>query len=465
MPRQSTQGFPSLLEELVRDFTRRIEELVRIAVQLQLENAVADELKKRANIVPTPPVATVAETAPAPREAAPSPARGSRRARARALAPAPATEHAPTPTPATEHAPTPAPATERAPAPAAKPRAKRICPVPGCDLLAAGPKYRWRCRQHKNVSNEEIAQMRAGKPGGDRAAPSAVPPPPAEPSEPAAPEPLQSAETATDLLEPLTPPLSTAAAHLRETRSTRAARAAPGSTGSAHQPLPPPPSDFPVHHLPPGPSPSRERRDGPSMECRYPGCTMKSKGFRYDYFCWEHYNELNKEQRAHFKKLWQAAREKAATTPAAPATPAPVIVRRAGHEAVAVEPEPAPGAAAPQVAAPPAETTEAEPETVSAPALLEEPAPVPESPAASAPAVPEENEPEAAAPPTESGEAETEGPAPAEAPVEAETPLAPTDRTPAEAGADSGEPASSVPEPVGSSLASPPLTAVPIDGT
>jgi hypothetical protein len=41
-------------------------------------------------------------------------------------------------------------------------RAGRLCPVPGCGLLAAGPRYSWRCRGHKSVTKDELARMMAG---------------------------------------------------------------------------------------------------------------------------------------------------------------------------------------------------------------------------------------------------------------------------------------------------------------
>lgn len=47
------------------------------------------------------------------------------------------------------------------PAPVPSTRPKRMCPVPGCGLPAAGPKYAWRCRSHKEVSRAEIDRLRA----------------------------------------------------------------------------------------------------------------------------------------------------------------------------------------------------------------------------------------------------------------------------------------------------------------
>ncbi len=121
-------------------------------------------------------------------------------------------------------------------------RKVRLCPVPGCGAPAAGPKYRWRCRAHKEV----------------------------------------------ELLRPV-------------------------SGGAA----------VPVQRLPPGPSP-RSRRSGPPTECRLPGCSMRNKGPRYNFFCGDHYRTLSHDEQRHYAELWKQQR----AAPTAAASGADVRVRK-----------------------------------------------------------------------------------------------------------------------------------------
>ena len=121
-------------------------------------------------------------------------------------------------------------------------RKGRLCPVPGCGALAAGPKYRWRCRDHKSV----------------------------------------------ELLRP-----------------------AGGGAAVA------------VKQLPPSPGP-RTRRGGPPRECRLPGCSMRNKGPRYNFFCGDHYKALTREEQHHYAELWKQQR----SAPAVIASGADVRVRK-----------------------------------------------------------------------------------------------------------------------------------------
>ena len=72
------------------------------------------------------------------------------------------------------------------------------------------------------------------------------------------------------------------------------------------------PTPIPAHiqitRLPPGPAPSDRKRSGPPMECRLPGCLMKSRGPRYEYFCEDHYRQLNADERRKYAEQWRAAR-------------------------------------------------------------------------------------------------------------------------------------------------------------
>jgi hypothetical protein len=80
--------------------------------------------------------------------------------------------------------------------------------------------------------------------------------------------------------------------------------------------LPPMPSREPtvipahvqITRLPPGPRPDERRRAGPPMDCRLPGCLIRSRGPRYEYFCEEHYRLLNADERRHYAAMWRAAR-------------------------------------------------------------------------------------------------------------------------------------------------------------
>lgn len=107
------------------------------------------------------------------------------------------------------------------------PRPPRLCPVPACGRPAAGPKYAWRCREHKAVSREEILLLREASP-------------------------------------------------------SRA----------------------------PGAQPEQPRRNGPSMECRAPGCATKSRGPRYEFFCGEHHSALDPAERRALAEQWRQARRR-----------------------------------------------------------------------------------------------------------------------------------------------------------
>jgi len=53
------------------------------------------------------------------------------------------------------------------------------------------------------------------------------------------------------------------------------------------------------------------------MDCRLPGCLMRSRGPRYEYFCDEHFRLLNPEERRHYAAMWRAARVRLANPRAA----------------------------------------------------------------------------------------------------------------------------------------------------
>src|SRR5689334_18719317 len=38
-------------------------------------------------------------------------------------------------------------------------RPQRMCPVPGCGLPAAGPRYGWKCRDHASLSKAEVSKL------------------------------------------------------------------------------------------------------------------------------------------------------------------------------------------------------------------------------------------------------------------------------------------------------------------
>ncbi len=69
------------------------------------------------------------------------------------------------------------------------------------------------------------------------------------------------------------------------------------------------PAHVQITRLPPGPNPNERRRSGPSMDCRCPGCLMKSRGPRYEYFCEDHYRRFNAEERQKYAAMWRAARQ------------------------------------------------------------------------------------------------------------------------------------------------------------
>jgi hypothetical protein len=125
-------------------------------------------------------------------------------------------------------------------------RAPRLCPVPDCGKPAAGPRYRWRCREHGARSPTSPPSQVGSAPAPQLALP-----------------------------RPKTPTII--------------------------------PADVQITRLPPGPVP-KERRTltGPSVVCRLPGCTSKHSGPRYDLFCREHYAMLNVEERRKYKALWKA---------------------------------------------------------------------------------------------------------------------------------------------------------------
>lgn len=123
-------------------------------------------------------------------------------------------------------------------------RPKRMCPVPGCGIPAAGPRYSWRCREHKDVSKEALLRLRA------------------------------------------------------ETKVNGAASAKPsGVQGSVR-----------MTKLPPGPAPGERKRRGPPMECRTPGCTVKSRGPRFEFFCGEHFRAFSPEERRSLAEAFKQRR-------------------------------------------------------------------------------------------------------------------------------------------------------------
>lgn len=131
----------------------------------------------------------------------------------------------------------------------------RRCPVPGCGKPAAGPRNRWKCREHRDVV---VAS----------AAPRAVK----------------------------------------------------------------------IQRLPPGPKPGEKRRSGPPMECRMAGCTAKSRGPRFNFFCAEHVKLPLNEQRLQIE-AWRANRAKKPFEGS-------LVIRKAAAEASAE------GAASTEAAAP-----------------------------------------------------------------------------------------------------------------
>jgi hypothetical protein len=138
-------------------------------------------------------------------------------------------------------------------------RRARLCRTPGCSNPAAGPKYGWYCREHG-------AAYRAG-------ATAATPP--------ASPPPARAAALAHPPLVVTLPMPKTATVI---------------------------PEGVTIKRLPPGPAPRAEKRAGPPTNCRLPGCMMKNSGPRYDFFCRDHYAQLNKEDRQRYADLWRAQR-------------------------------------------------------------------------------------------------------------------------------------------------------------
>jgi hypothetical protein len=137
-------------------------------------------------------------------------------------------------------------------------RGTRPCTTPGCTSPAAGPKYGWKCREHG-------AAYHAARSKG---LPTAVAARAATPTKAPAPViALPAPKTATVI-----------------------------------------PADVKITKLPPGPVPRESKRTGPSMECRCPGCKVKSRGPRYDYFCADHYAAFNAEERRKYAMVWKARR-------------------------------------------------------------------------------------------------------------------------------------------------------------
>lgn len=137
-------------------------------------------------------------------------------------------------------------------------RPRRMCPVPGCGVAAAGPRYSWRCRDHKDVSKEELLRLRA-------------------------------AASAADPVE---------------------------KQGGVR-----------ITRLPPGPAPGTRKRRGPPMECRAPGCTVKSKGPRFEFFCGEHFREFSPEERRAASEAFKQRRLEEKHT-----APEPSVLLRRGDE-------------------------------------------------------------------------------------------------------------------------------------
>jgi hypothetical protein len=134
----------------------------------------------------------------------------------------------------------------------------RMCPVPGCRNPAAGPKYGWRCRDHGASYRAKQAAKSGGKSSGGITAPSNKPAPFIA---------LPTPKTAAVI-----------------------------------------PAGVLIKKLPPGPTPHDPKRAGPPMECRCPGCILKSRGPRYEFFCADHYAAFNAEERKKYTEMWKNAR-------------------------------------------------------------------------------------------------------------------------------------------------------------
>lgn len=194
-------------------------------------------------------------------------------------------------------------------------RPRKLCTTAGCPNPAAGPKYGWKCREHG-------AAYRAARAGRTAAAPRIAP----------AISPAMSGERTRRLCT--TPGCPNPAAgpkygwkcrehgadYLAARRARRGASGQSATTAPAPRPAPVVvslpaaraatviPQTVAITKLPPGPTPNDPKRPGPPMECRLPGCMMKSRGPRYDFFCADHYQQLSADQRRHYADLWRQNR-------------------------------------------------------------------------------------------------------------------------------------------------------------
>jgi hypothetical protein len=151
-----------------------------------------------------------------------------------------------------------APAAARYAPAAADGKKQRLCPVPGCRNPAAGPKYGWRCREHGATYRAKQAAKSGGKSSGSI--------------------------------------------------TTHASKPAPFVALPAPKAAAVIPAGVVIKKLPPGPTPNDPKRSGPPMECRCPGCLMKSRGPRYEFFCAEHYAAFNAEERKKYTDMWKSKR-------------------------------------------------------------------------------------------------------------------------------------------------------------
>jgi hypothetical protein len=149
-----------------------------------------------------------------------------------------------------------------------EPAGERMCPFPGCDAPAAGPRNRWRCRAHKDAVIPDAPAPRAVR----------------------------------------------------------------------------------VQRLPPGPRPGEKRRAGPPMECRAAGCTLRSRGPRFNFFCAEHYRALNAEEQRAAIASWRERRDGKGAAPAEHAPFEGRVLRRTPAKAE-------PSAPAPETASPTSESS------------------------------------------------------------------------------------------------------------
>jgi hypothetical protein len=139
-------------------------------------------------------------------------------------------------------------------------RPPRLCLEPGCTKPAAGPKYRWRCREH-GAKAPQVQQSVSAK--------------------------LQASLQPAHVTEP--PIVATVVLPQARTATIL-------------------PADVKITRLPPGPMP-KERKIAAEARtrCQLPGCLERHAGPRYDFFCRDHYAQLNADERKKYRQLWRTA--------------------------------------------------------------------------------------------------------------------------------------------------------------